>query len=674
MPLERTAEASAWLHKSRPYEWMEWKKQQINSFAGDVRALIGKKGASPVLLGAFTVPWTKGEKGGAATYLLGQDPFALSEIVDVLSPMVYHRMVGKDTAWVGELTRYYTEQAKCAVWPIIQSEETPAAEFADAARYAGLGGAQGLIVYTHRHMDAAKRQALASFRIPENLIETNRDRALFISNACPGEIHNCQIIENQGSVPVYAAAMGEWRMPVSVCEPGQAYQLSCLFDRKTWNELSRSYASVWGQRFLLEKHLPANVMQPLSVTVVCPQAPADQFFRFTNEISDDCFYLSEPKLVRTLPIPAPAPAPHNGFFYPGFFPIGVYGAAIDDLKEAHKLAINTAIIGGDGEHLKRAIAECRRLGIRYVVSPPHDPGRLAVYLERLSGILNNDYDTGLAFYVEDEPEMRAIPPGRTADVQRLIKARFPQASTGMATVRPSYSREYQQGSDFFMIDNYPFPNMPMSWLGDSMDRAAQEVGRDRLVSVIQAFSEKEGEVWPSMPGWRQIDSLAFLSIVHGSRGIFFYTWSDIGKSKEGRANLGRVVGRLNHIYPWLLEKNLQDKVGVEMLSEYRFDPKGRPGVHAALKKKGNERMLIAVNTLGAPVDVRLDGFTVPPERVSATGFVTARDVFSGADYPVVNGAITTSMKPYESKAFIIRETEPNYFTPLAKPTIAQPLP
>jgi hypothetical protein len=89
-----------------------------------------------------------------------------------------------------------------------------------------------------------------------------------------------------------------------------------------------------------------------------------------------------------------------------------------------------------------------------------------------------------------------------------------------------------------------------------------------------------------------------------SRGIFFFTWSSIGKTPEGRQSLGRVVGRLNKIYPWLLEKNLDRPVEVQMLSEYRVDPKGKPAVQTCLKKKGEETMLIAVNTVGAPVEAR----------------------------------------------------------------------
>ncbi|MHB8909250.1 MAG: glycoside hydrolase family 10 protein [Syntrophales bacterium] len=724
---DKAAEAAAWIRKHRPYDWMAWKKEQIASFAREVRSVMapaapdasvqrkgagasgGRQQGKQLALGAFVVPWTKGERDGAVAFLLGQDAFALSRIVDVISPMLYHRMTGRDAAWVGEMTAYYREQARSAVWPIIQAGETTPEEFAEAARQAGMGDADGLLAYSFRDLDEVRRKALARFKPPENLIPNpdllpgspapqtplrlpswavkdegtgggqrpryeirSSDELRKTGEAAPGRPFRCL-----GAVGGTSAA-GEWSTALSPCKPGETYRFSCLFHRGSSNELSYSTVSLWGERFLLERHLP-EAFQPLRVSLTCPPAGADRTFRFTNEGSRDVFYLGRPRLVRALPSPAPAPAANGGFFYSGFFPIGIYGAGTGDLEEIRKLAINTVIIGGDGERLREAVATSRKKGLRYVLATPGDPERLKVYLDRLAELPVTADDNQLAFYVDDEPEMRAVPVGKAEDVQRLIKGRFPGASTGMATVRPTYCREYLRASDFFMLDQYPFPNMPMSWLADSMDRAAREAGRDRLLSVIQAFSD--GDHWPSLPGWRQMDCLAFLSVVHGSRGLFFYTWSIIGKTPEGRENLGRVVGRLNQVYPWLLEKNLDEPVRVEMLSEYRMDPKGRPGVHACLKRRGSESLLIAVNTLGAPVETLLHwGENSPPRpsptgargekrkisggagrpktggaaAPSAEGVQEAREVFSDALYPVQTGAIRMTLQAYETKAFLMK--------------------
>jgi len=154
-----------------------------------------------------------------------------------------------------------------------------------------------------------------------------------------------------------------------------------------------------------------------------------------------------------------------------------------------------------------------------------------------------------------------------------------------------------------------------------------------------------------------MDCLAFLSVVHGSRGVFFFTFGAMGKTAEGRKNLGRVVGRFNRLYPWLIEENLEQGVTVEMVSSNRVDPKGRPAVHCCLKRKGNDLMVIAVNTIGTGVEALLG---VEDERVRRLEVKKRRgvqEVFSGHEYQLIDGKLKVKFGPYETKAFLIREGE-----------------
>ena len=332
---------------------------------------------------------------------------------------------------------------------------------------------------------------------------------------------------------------GVWSAPLPPCEPGQEYLFTGHFYQDLANTPSYPVVSIWGQKAVLDSHWMADVFQPLRAYVRCPQVISDPSFRLINELPDKQVWMGKPALLKLASLSGDAvPADrHQGFFYPESFPIGVYGADAGKLEEIKRLAVNTVIVGGRGEALKKTLRECRRLGLRPVLSVPHQPERLKIYLDDLKEAAGSG---DLAFYVDDEPELRSVPAGAADDNQRLIKDRFPLASTCMAVVRPLRSRDYLGASDFFMMDQYPFPILPMTWLSDSMDEAAAITGRDRLLSVIQAFHE--GEVWPNLPGWQQIDCLAFLSVVHGSRGIFFFSYSDIGKTEEGRSRLARVVG------------------------------------------------------------------------------------------------------------------------------------
>ncbi len=630
----KTAEAAAWIKNNHAYEWMRWKKEQIHSFVRDVRKLMQARGLK---LGLFIVPWTKGERHNAVSYLLAQDAFALSQNADVISPMVYHRMVGMPPAWVGGMTAYFKETAACAVWPIVQSEETSTSEFSEAVRSAADGGADGILVYhfakppmmppqkgspAKKSRTAGKQagtrspwQALFEFKPLENLI-SNPEFHLLPGEALPagwgtgpaGDSANAftlrpaqEILGKRGQAtffreqsslgksslsPFLALGIrgsygpeGFWHTKLPACEPGREYRFEGLFHRDIWDNREYASISVWGRRMMLDQHWTPRTFQRLREYVRCPARTGDSTFAFYSDTPGTWFWMAKPHLVphRLLP---PAPIA-GGFFYDNFFPIGIYGADISSLEDIGKTGINSVIIGADGDALRKTILECRRLNLRQVLSVPRDPDRLKVYLDALADSLGLPEPPAytrlqdLAFYVNDEPELTSFPTNSAEDVQMLIKGRFPKSSTCMAVVRPRHCRPYLGASDFFMMDQYPYPYMPMTWLSDSMDEAARDTGADRLLSVIQAF--REGENRPLMPGWQHMDCLAFLSVVHGSRGIFFYTWPEVGKTPEGRRDLGRVVGRLNSLYAWLLQKNLEKPVQVEMLSEHRFDPKGRPG-------------------------------------------------------------------------------------------------
>jgi len=157
-------------------------------------------------------------------------------------------------------------------------------------------------------------------------------------------------------------------------------------------------------------------------------------------------------------------------FYKNFFPIGVYGADNDNLPEIKKLAVNTVIIGGEGEKLKKTIEKCNEVGLRYVLSVPHDPDRLKLYLDYLIPGDKKKQDIlrrhDAAFYVNDEPELVSFPASTASDIHELIKSRIPEAPTCMAVVKPGNCCDYLEAADFFMMDQYPVPNMPMTWLSE----------------------------------------------------------------------------------------------------------------------------------------------------------------------------------------------------------------
>ena len=109
-----------------------------------------------------------------------------------------------------------------------------------------------------------------------------------------------------------------------------------------------------------------------------------------------------------------------------------------------------------------------------------------------------------------------------------------------------------------------------------------------------------------------------------------------------------MVGRLNQVYPWLGVENADENVAVEMVSENRFDPKGRPAVQCCVKRKVGERLLIAVNTNGTAVECYLStDYTDCTDKEKSI----LKEVFSGEDYVIRDGKIRVKLGAYGVKAF-----------------------
>ena len=629
---------------------------------------------------------------------------------------------------------------------------------------------------------------------------------------------------------------GEWETALPKCMPGREYLFTGLFYRDTFENGVYADVSIWGQKFRVNEHLWAGTFQPVRVYVTCPDKVTDNTFKFINSNPGTTFYMAKPKLAEsrgrgvegsrgqgkeeeaeeakkdsaerraqsaegkegehpnhslTHPLSiahSPSPIARNPTNPTNsFFPIGTYGATLNNLEEIKKIGINTVIIGGRGEELRKLIQECQILDLKYILSVPHDPDALHMYLNeiregrgrgvegprvqggedrrqktedrsqgseekgrRCENVRMRECEGGWGdsgergawsverkdsaecpnhpitqspttlhgFYVNDEPEIVSFPINKANDIQRLIKDRFPEAATYMAVVRPQKVRDYASASDYFMMDQYPVPSMPMVWLSDSMDEAAAIVGRERIVSVIQAFGggEEAKHGWTRLPTRQEMECLTFLSIVHGGRGVFYFTFSEISKTEEGRKNLAHVVGQLNKLGEWLSVKNIEDRGrGVEgprgrkqgprgqgfegsregagaahgtegdaedgklrsyedvktgdnpqpsafslqsasvthhqlpitMLSPYGMDQKGRPAIYVAIKKKGSQRLVIAVNTIATGVEALIHTNTEKSEA--------AREIFSESIYGIIGGAIQARFKPYEVKVFLMNE-------------------
>ena len=656
------AEKAVWIHDNARLPWMSWKKEQITSFAREAKQLIGQFTENRrILLGAFLVPWRKAEHNGALSFHLAQDAKLLASSIDIFSPMAYHGMVQRPVAWVGEITDYFAEITGQAIWPIIQAEKVGVEEFGQVVQSLSRPSAQGSLVYTFNAMPDEQWPLLAKYQVPPDLLANSAlqrapgagkpltaaskaalpdkwfsapQKAVQDSKFWHKEQENGNVIGMTAGYDRQAV----WSSDLVDCQPGSSYLFSGQFLRPDLQDhLAYPEISLWGQKYRLNTHRMTGKFQQLKAEVTCPAeyAANQRRFEFRNSYPGSTFWMRLPRLTKMAAVePMATSAPDATFF-----PIGTYGASAKNLAEIREIGMNTAVLDMTEENIER----CLSLDMHCTLAVPHQPENLIHALDRLKPqLLKGNF----SFYVNDEPEIHSASEGEAEDIQRIIKQHFPQAATNMAIVRPQTIPFYEKGADYFMLDQYPVPHMPMAWLSESMDEAALHVGRDRLQSVIQAFGDEQQAEggWPRLPTLEEMRCLTFLSIVHGSRGIYFFTYPSITATQRGKEDLAHLVRQLNSIKSWLQVPNDRKPVSLRMVSPNQFDPRGNPAVHCAGKEQHNTRMLICVNTLGTFTEAEMD--------IAVDRQTHWRDYYTNQPYMVVDGNILSRFAPYEEKVLL----------------------
>jgi hypothetical protein len=141
--------------------WRDWRCSVLADFAHRCREVI-REHAPQMLLGNFQCAWRDDEYGGARRKVLGLDLHALSQIFDVMSPMLYHARSGHSVGWVkGNLDWLCKELGlrgdpgeRLKIWPIVQAWNDPegksvsAEDFEKTLRGGSSAGATGVMMFT----------------------------------------------------------------------------------------------------------------------------------------------------------------------------------------------------------------------------------------------------------------------------------------------------------------------------------------------------------------------------------------------------------------------------------------------------------------------------------------------------------------------------------------------
>jgi len=111
--------AAAWIEANAADAWVEFKVQTITSMAEEIADAV-REIEPDIVININIVPWRREDFDGAIMRVAGQDPVALGEISDYLSPMAYSCMFERPPEWVVSVVEDLDRIAECPVLPNIQ--------------------------------------------------------------------------------------------------------------------------------------------------------------------------------------------------------------------------------------------------------------------------------------------------------------------------------------------------------------------------------------------------------------------------------------------------------------------------------------------------------------------------------------------------------------------------
>jgi hypothetical protein len=141
-------------------QWCQFRIHSIISWIKEAKALRDRL-RPDVYLGLFLVPWLAEDFDNAMYRIVAQQVNELDEDIDIFSPMVYHRLCGRNVEWIAKVTHNIKEQTSKPVWPIIQAVSDPTEltenEFIQSIQIAEEASQSGVILFTAAHIQKENR-------------------------------------------------------------------------------------------------------------------------------------------------------------------------------------------------------------------------------------------------------------------------------------------------------------------------------------------------------------------------------------------------------------------------------------------------------------------------------------------------------------------------------------
>ncbi|MFQ6096980.1 MAG: hypothetical protein ACE5O2_04575 [Armatimonadota bacterium] len=298
-----------------------------------------------------------------------------------------------------------------------------------------------------------------------------------------------------------------------------------------------------------------------------------------------------------------------------FFPLGMYfggGPASRDAERdlrtfaasSFNTLMNYGINGGSLEEIEQYLDMVNSLGLKIIYSikdfydgtrwRPKQVGPWTEEADMVEGIVNRfkRHPAVLAWYLNDELPVSFLP--RLTERYETVRALDPDHPTWIVLYQVGQLERYLPTFDVLGTDPYPIPEGPVTRAAEWTIRTVEAVnGRRAVWMVPQAHNwsvYRKGEKPVRGPTYEEMKAMAFLCIVHGAKGLIFYSFQDLKRDPLGFdkrwADVRRVADDVAQVVPIILSTERRPKLRIT---------RGADGVHAAAFERNGVPYVIAIN-------------------------------------------------------------------------------
>lgn len=432
---------------------------------------------------------------------------------------------------------------------------------------------------------------------------------------------------------------GEWWCELDNMKKGQRYILTFKAFRDEIHEGIFPEVELFKNRIRFNNHLTYGGWQDFTVIFNAIEEATTLKFINNNPVQ---FYFSSPLLVEATDkdeTEISSVRVTKLSITDRLFPLIAYGAKNEDFPFIKDLGFNGIVAGVNKKNIDGIEDASRKQGLMVVARSKDEE-----IVRRLS-----DMDNLLGWYVEDEPEGRSVPVEYIKERVKMIREAGSAHPTFMAMLRPEFVEYYKEAADIILMDQYPVPHLPIIWLSKSMDYAKKKADGREIWAVIQVFGGQgwKGKGWDREPDYAEMRALSYLAIIHGARGLFFYTLKDknydLSLDHMHLNDVKRLIQELKFLSPFFLAAP-DGSPDFNSDSLYEYSPDGSKPVHTRTFRDGKRLIMVAVNVLDKRVKGRLSGI---PKDIRYFD-----EYFSGKRFVVKDENIIDDFGPYSVKIYM----------------------